>query len=67
MAQNNLIVLDRSETGLFWVERELNDAHSSTTIIPSVTDITDADRVSTSLLNIDQTSSFMLQPTNMYR
>ena len=40
-----LIVLDRSETGLFWVERELNDAHSSTTIIPSVTDITDADRV----------------------
>jgi len=41
-----LIVLDRSETGLFWVERELNDAHSSTTIVPSVTDITDADRVS---------------------
>jgi FlaA1/EpsC-like NDP-sugar epimerase len=40
-----LVVLDRSETGLFWVERELNDAHSSTTIIPSVTDITDADRV----------------------
>ena len=40
-----LIVLDRSETGLFWVERELNDAHSSTTIISSVTDITDADRV----------------------
>ena len=42
----NLIVLDRSETGLFWIERELNDVHSSTTIIPSVTDITDADRVS---------------------
>ena len=40
-----LIVLDRSETGLFWVERELNDAHSSTTIIPSVTDITDTDWV----------------------
>ena len=40
-----LIVLDRSETGLFWVERELNDAHSNTTIVPSVTDITDADRV----------------------
>ena len=41
-----LVVLDRSETGLFWVERELNDARSSTTIIPSITDITDADRVS---------------------
>ncbi len=38
-------MLDRSETGLFWIERELNDAHSTTTIIPSVTDITDADRV----------------------
>ena len=40
-----LIVLDRNETGLFWVERELNDAHSSATIIPTVTDITDAGRV----------------------
>ena len=42
----NLIVLDRSETGLFWIERELNDVHSSTAIVPSVTDITDANRVS---------------------
>ena len=42
----NLIVLDRSETGLFWIERELNDAHSTTKILSSVTDITDADRVS---------------------
>ena len=40
-----LIVLDRSETGLFWIERELAAAATSTAIIPCVADITDAERV----------------------
>ena len=40
-----LIVLDRSETGLFWVERELVDMNTRTEIIPCVADITDAERV----------------------
>jgi FlaA1/EpsC-like NDP-sugar epimerase len=40
-----LIVLDRSETGLFWIERELTQATTSTEIIPCVADITDAERV----------------------
>ena len=40
-----LIALDRSETGLFWIERELCEATSSTEIIPCVADITDAERV----------------------
>ena len=40
-----LIVLDRNETGLFWIERELTKATTSTEIIPCVADITDAERV----------------------
>ena len=40
-----LVALDRSETGLFWIERELSEATSSTEIIPCVADITDAERV----------------------
>ena len=40
-----LIVLDRNETGLFWIERELSEATTGTEIIPCVADITDAQRV----------------------
>ncbi len=40
-----LVVLDRHETGLFWIERELTAATTSTAIIPCVADITDAERV----------------------
>jgi len=40
-----LIALDRSETGLFWIERELSQAACSTEIIPCVADTTDTERV----------------------
>ncbi len=42
---DQLVALDRSETGLFWIERELSEAACSTEIIPCVADITDAKRV----------------------
>lgn len=42
---DRLIALDRSETGLFWIERELSEAAASTEIIPCVADITDEARV----------------------
>ncbi len=41
----HLVVLDRSETGLFWIERELNEANTPTDITPCVADITNAERV----------------------
>ena len=42
---DRLVALDRSETGLFWIERELIETNSSTEIIPCVADITDTQRV----------------------
>lgn len=42
-----LVLLDRNETGLFWLERELTRLGQGTTteIVPCVADITDRDRI----------------------
>ncbi|MFM8634354.1 MAG: polysaccharide biosynthesis protein [Planctomycetia bacterium] len=40
-----LVLLDRSETGLFWMERELRATGTDVEIIPCIADITDRGRI----------------------
>ena len=40
-----LVILDRNESGLFWLERELRRLGSDATVIPCIGDITDSRRM----------------------